>query len=295
MPSHLGIDIGGTSIKMALWEDGAISASAASAPYARPTREELVLALRSALKTLSPRKRFQSLGLCLPGRYDADREVITQSANLPSLANLPLRPLLTEALEIDVRELQVLSDAEAAARDFYESEHRPQGRFLAISLGTGVGACVLDNGVPLRVSGASPGHFGQLDVTIHEPDRDPPLGPDGGRGGLEGYVGLPALVQRLRCTPDTLIACLRRDPVPLQALGRAIRIAHAIYRPARVRLLGGVGIRLGPLVPEIREMVARDLTSVAREGWTLGCGTSQFHAANGAARVAAAGWEGRAS
>ena len=153
-----------------------------------------------------------------------------------------------------------------------------------ISLGTGVGACVMDEGTPLRVSGTTPGHLGQVDVTLD--DADTPVGPDGGRGGLEAYVGLPAMLARFRCTPDTLQPHLTIDSAPVLALVRAIRIAHAIYRPMHVRLAGGVGVRLGAIAGEIRSRVAAALTGVAREGWTLEAARSEFHAASGAARLA---------
>jgi hypothetical protein len=57
-----------------------------------------------------------------------------------------------------------------------------------------VGASVLDEGGKfLHVSGESPGHFGQLDVSL---ETDPPIGPDGGAGSLEAYIGTAALIAR---------------------------------------------------------------------------------------------------
>ncbi len=57
-----------------------------------------------------------------------------------------------------------------------------------ISLGSGVGMSVLDDGVPLAVDENSPGHLGQINVSL---DSNPPIGPDGGAGGLEAYIGAP--------------------------------------------------------------------------------------------------------
>ena len=52
--------------------------------------------------------------------------------------------------------------------------------------GTGVGASVVDgNGQFLHVSGETPGHFGQLDVSL---ETNAPIGPDGGKGSLEALV-----------------------------------------------------------------------------------------------------------
>jgi len=70
---------------------------------------------------------------------------------------------------------------------------------------------------------------------------------------------------------------------------RAIRIAHAIYRPQHICLTGGVGIRLAGLVGQIKARVETGLTRVAREGWTLSVGESDYHAACGAARWASSG------
>jgi hypothetical protein len=100
---------------------------------------------------------------------------------------------------------------------------------------------------------------------------------------LEGYMGLPALRARYG---DGLAGVMRVDGPPVGALVRALRIAHAIYVPQRVVLLGGVGIRMGALVAGIREAVSDGLTSLAKPGWTLEVGESDFHAARGAAWLA---------
>jgi hypothetical protein len=143
---------------------------------------------------------------------------------------------------------------------------------------------VLDEGVPLAVSGASPGHFGQLDVTL--PDEPEVIGPDGGQGSLEGYLGVGALKKRYGVEDlEGVLPKLKAEDAPMRALARALRIAHAIYRPQHLILLGGIGTRLGHVVPGLKEAVGRNLTSVARPGWTLGAGDSDHHAAQGAAKM----------
>ena len=71
----------------------------------------------------------------------------------------------------------------------------------------------------------------------------------------------------------------------MQALVRAVRIAHALYRPKHVCLAGGIGIRLGRLVPALKAAVAHQLTYIARPDWTLAVGDSDFHAARGVAKL----------
>ena len=47
-----------------------------------------------------------------------------------------------------------------------------------------------------------------------------------------------------------------------------------------------MGTRLKHLIDDIKRAVEKDLTSIAREGWTLSAGDHDFHAALGAARIA---------
>ena len=157
-----------------------------------------------------------------------------------------------------------------------------EGRVLVISIGTGIGAAVLDEGKPLHVDGASPGHIGQMDVII---EGHPAIGPDGGAGSLEGYMGGAALSKKYGDAAAAIKAFKGFEP-PLRALARAIRIAHAIYRPHHVVLAGGIGIRMAHLVEPLHSLVSTHLSSIARHNWTLTCGDSDFHAARGAARLA---------
>jgi len=224
--------------------------------------------------------------LCVPGLFDQASRAITLSVNLPGVVGLNLDALAHGAIagQAGLPQPRVVTDAYAAAFDFW-SEAQPEGRFLAVVLGTGVGACVLDDGKPLTVVGHSPGHIGQLDVTVAD-DALAPLGPDGGRGSLEAYIGIPAL--RARYGPSfgpSLLAASTEKP-PLAALVRALRICHAMYRPQSIALLGGIGLLLRPRISDLSEAVARDLTSVARPGWTLTNAQNTFHAASGAARLA---------
>jgi hypothetical protein len=110
------------------------------------------------------------------------------------------------------------------------------------------------------------------------------IAPDGGRGGVEGYLGAAALHRAYG--PDPAAKIIAGDAA-FRALVRVIRICHALYRPQHIGLAGGVGIRLGHLLPELRAAISADLTALARPDWVLFAGSSEFHAAVGAARIAA--------
>ena len=118
-------------------------------------------------------------------------------------------------------------------------------------------------------------------LTFSIPGHDV-VGPDGGAGGLEGYLGVAALYADYGPDVSTAVAKFTGDEPPMLALVRAIRIAHAIYRPDHVCLCGGIGIRLKHLIPNLRDKIETRLTSLACSGWTLTPGDDDFHAARGA-------------
>jgi predicted NBD/HSP70 family sugar kinase len=278
----LGIDVGGMSVKAALINQGNCIWTGQSSFYRKPSAAQLADAIRQAV--IGPIGEVQSIGLCVPGIMDAEKRQITLAINVPGLVGLSLDRLVPDALGLGFRgRSNICNDAYAAAADIHASRSI-EGRLLILSLGTGVGACVLDNGRPLYVEGNSPGHIGQLDVSVpgHEI-----IAPDGGAGGLEGYIGAAALKGKYGENLSDQIARWTGNEISLQALARAIRISHAIYRPNHICLTGGIGIRLQHVLQPLRKIIETNLTSLARTGWTLTSGDDDFHAARGAARLAA--------
>ena len=281
----IGFDIGGTSVKAALVRDGRVVATARSRGYARPSAGELVEALRACVAELGSPGGAAHVGLCLPGVLGADGSRVELCVNIPAIEGIPLGGLIDAALP-GARLPRVFGDAHAAGFGYW-CEHPGDKRLLALAIGTGVGACVLDAGRLLRVTGQSSGHIGQMDVGFcGQAGEDEPVGPDGGRNSLEAWIGVPALRVRYG---EGFAACVHTIDLtapPLRALVRALRICHAIYQPRRIVLLGGVGIRLGPRLEAIKHAVDCDLTSIADAAWSLEAGTSDHHAATGAALLA---------
>jgi len=273
----LGIDVGGTTVKAAGLEDGRVLWTCRSSEYARPDTEELIGAMQEACKQLN--RVPERVGLCVPGLFDKTKEHVTYSANLPGLSGVPLGELIAQSTRFRASPT-IVGDANATGFDIY-STRRLSGRLLTLAIGAGVGGSVLDDGRPLFVEGESPGHIGQIDISL---EGDQVVASDGGRGGVEGYLG--AGVLHARYGPDPAAKIRAGDPA-FRALVRVIRICHAIYRPHHVCLAGGSGIRLGAVVDALRDAVNTELTNVARPGWTLSVGESDYHAAAGAARIAA--------
>lgn len=278
---HLGIDIGGTSVKAAACRDSRPFWTGQSEFYSRPDTATLLGAIQRAVDART--SAISAIGLCVPGLFDPGTRTITQAVNVPGLVGIPLDRLVPEVLGLPaISHTKICNDAHAAAFDVFR-QRRLRGRLFVLSLGTGIGASVLNDGITLQVEGESPGHFGQIDVSIADHDA---IGPDGGAGGLEGYLGVPALRAAYGPNVSAAIANFIGDEPAILALVRAIRIAHALYRPQHICLCGGIGIRLRHLIPALRAHIETNLTSLAREGWTLTTGDDDFHAARGAAQLA---------
>lgn len=280
----LGIDIGGTTVKSAALRRDEVLWTGRSERYSRPGPDQLVAAVRQACVRLDGPP--QHVGLCVPGVLDEGKEHVAISANVPGLVGLPLRELVARAVGSDGLTPAVANDSNATGYDIYCTQ-KLSGRLLVIAIGTGVGAAVLDDGKPLFVDGESPGHIGQVDVSIEGPMV---FGPDGGRGGLEGYIGAAALRTRYGSDPASKI---RPGDPPFKALVRILRICHAIYRPLHVCLAGGTGIRLAHLLEALKRATDVELTMIAHKDWRLFTADHDFHAAGGVARIAASGtWAG---
>ena len=278
----VGIDIGGRSVKVAARDGVRWLWTGQSAAYKRPDAAALVAAVRSAIT--KPLERIDTLGMCVPGLMDAQRRVVVDAINMPGIQGIPLERLARDAVNGRLAAAPSIHiDTAAAALDLFVTR-KLTGRLLVLALGTGVGAAVLDDGVPLIVEGQTAGNLGQFDVSV--PGHDV-TGPDGGKGGLEGYIGAAALAQQYGADVSAALARVSGDEPAIAALVQTIRIAHALYRPHHIVLAGGIGIRLARLLPLIRERIAHRLTSAARPGWTIACGDDDFHAARGAAMLAA--------
>ena len=283
MMHTLGIDIGGSSVKAACVEcEGGIR-TAISQRYTNPDRDRLITAIRECISSLAV-NHPDHVGLCLPGRMYADRRSIEVANNLPVLNDWLFKNLLASAFGCPTPPaFRVVSDADAAGYDF--ATNCPiSGRTAAISIGTGIGLCVLDGEQIITIGKKGIGQIG--DMNIGRFDGTDRINSAGTTNTPESYFSAPALQQFN--TGSTLdLTSLTQDDPPIQALARTLQVVHAIYMPERIALLGGVGLALKSHAQIIADLVNDGLTQLAVQSWTLEFATSPHHAALGAAKLAA--------
>ncbi|MFK7758711.1 MAG: ROK family protein [Phycisphaerales bacterium] len=289
----LGVDVGGSSVKASLCGVDGEWIDAISDPFASKDRNGIQSALLQAVDSLTEissepaLNSINSIGLCLPGKVASTGECIDLSLNLPALNGWRFEDMISvlgsrAGKRIDARVL-VATDAHAAAYDF-ATEFPIEGRTAAISLGTGVGLCVLDEQYAVGIGHKGIGHLGQIDVgKLDDHDR---IDEHGTLNSLESYIGSRALGHLIQGAKLDL-SPLNDDAFEVQALVRGLRIVHALYSPDRVVLLGGVGLAFGSLKDRLDRLVSRGLTPLAVDGAELLIGKHQYHAARGAAKLAA--------
>lgn len=272
---HLGLDLGATNLKWAVLErDGESWTRLGHGQLPTDADEGAGAVLgRMAETAAAARSRWpgiESVGLGVPGLYDADAGVTTFLPNLPpDWSDLPVAESLAERLGLPVR---LINDARAfGLAELRLGAGRGCETLVGLTLGSGVGGVVVVNG------GVHFGHAGTGGEVGHQtllPDG--PACTCGNRGCLEALTRADAVAAA--CGTPTAEEAVRaaqageeRAIEGLAEIGRWLGIGIAnlivILTPDRVVLGGGVSgaghLLLEPIRDEVRRRVSvTDLDAV---------------------------------
>ncbi len=164
-PSLLvGIDIGGTGTRFVAVDPGtrAVVARSSFPTPAQASPGRISAFLRGAVGDLVPSARLLGVGIGASGPIDA-AGVIQNPDTLPAFTGLPLPAMLEGLTE---RPAVIDNDAVCAAL----GEHAVgaatgAGRSLHVTLGTGIGVCLLQGATPFRYPDGSHPEAGHLTVS----------------------------------------------------------------------------------------------------------------------------------
>jgi glucokinase len=181
----LGIDIGGTAIKMgAVAPDGTILARLQRPFHPAEDFDDLLSAIREGCVELERQcgARARAVGICLPGFVDSgEGRLIDGGANIVSLRGRPLAQITSTRLGLPV---SIVNDGVAAATsEIRFGAGRRFRRLVMLTLGTGVGGCVAIDGNVLTGASGAPPEVGAITLADGGPARA------GSRpGSLESYA-----------------------------------------------------------------------------------------------------------
>lgn len=197
VPVYLGIDVGGTNVKLGLVDDtGQILAQTITPtpPLGTPDRV-FAFALEFAserMASLGGNEELRGVGLAVPGVLDTSAMVLREVVNLPGWLDQPLLELLSEVSGVPA---MVVNDANAAA--FAEHSRRGLGThsLALVTLGTGIGCGLVISGHPHSGDHGCAGELGH--IAIRFGDEALPC-TCGSRGHLETYAGAGGVIARLQ-------------------------------------------------------------------------------------------------
>jgi glucokinase len=195
----LGIDIGGTSIKLGVVDTSSGSIAAESSfetpqTGARNVAESIATHVRD-LHSAYP--EIDRLGVGVPGAMTRDRQFVRYPPNLLGWKEEPLHQYLTEFLP-NFTKIEVDNDAKVAAlAEAKLGAGRGLSHFLLVTLGTGIGGAIYSTegsfaGIYRGASGGA-GEFGHASIDLNGPQCN-----CGSRGCLEAYLGQRYLSERTK-------------------------------------------------------------------------------------------------
>ena len=223
---------------------------------------------------LTSRCRLVAASIMVPGAVDAEKAVVVQAPNLPSLTNFGLKAALEERLGWPVF---LENDANAAAvGEMWLGAARGCSDVVSVTLGTGVGGGVILNGKLWRGSHGSAGEIGHTTV-------DPFSGLKckcGNTGCLELFASATAIVRMARelgideLTAEKVYEAGRNgDELALSVFGRfgmylGIGLANLInlIDPQIIVITGGVVNGWDLFAPEMyRQVEERAFRATAQQ------------------------------
>lgn len=236
MTAALGVDIGGTFIKLGIVRGAKVLAcrtfptdQVSSGP--KVLEEGVVAAVRDL--TGSFHGRVKSIGVGVPGLVLTPQGVVQTCANLPGWKNFPLQARLRRRLGLPVR---VDNDVKAMTLAEWRYGAGQGVRNLAcITLGTGVGGGFVLNGVLYHSRLGPSAEIGHVAV-----GETGPVCSCGGIACLERYVGNKDILRSLR---------------------------RRLERGEKSRIPQMVAGRLDRITPEIIDRACEIGDRVARETW----------------------------
>jgi glucokinase len=273
MSRYIGIDIGGTNIKVAaVSARGRVLARGVIDTEAPRGAARAFRRIHDAARQLAGGAGVDAVGIGCAGLIDTRRGALHASPNLKAWEGAPIARIARRYFGVPV-----IVDNDATSAAFGESFVRgPRGRDLVlIAMGTGVGGGIVADGAVVRGASGFGAEIGHITV-----DAAGPPCRCGKRGCLEAFAGAYGIVRTARGLMRgrrrgllaggefgawrVFAAARRGDAVARETaritgehLGVAIAIILNTLNPSAVVLGGGVAGGWDVLEPHTRRAVAR--------------------------------------
>ena len=222
-PLFVGVDVGGTNIKVGIVDDNGQSV----ADTRFPTQQELgpehaieqtVHAVERLFETTPfSRSDLVAGGLGTPGPMDIPTGTILTPTNLPGWHHFPVQQRFSDALGVP---MAFINDAAAAAYgEYWVGAGKDHDSIVLITLGTGVGGGIIVDGISIDGANSHGAEIGHMVIDSTPTAR---VCGCGQKGHLEAYASATALVSRtheaLADDPSSVLNARITEASPLSAL-----------------------------------------------------------------------------
>lgn len=254
----IGLDLGGTNIKVALVEREAgilRKASLESEAEHGPVRvlDRIAEGIQRVIETADERPVIHGIGIGAPGAVSLDRTTVFKPPNLPGWDEVHLPNQLARRLEKSGVEVEgptiVENDANVAGLGsaFYGAG-RPFDSFVMVTLGTGVGGAIIVDNRLFRGSTGAAGEIGHMSI-----DYEGPYDRAGVSGAIEAYLGQRFLSHHARyqllARETELHSTAGQDLVDITP--RQLHEAAVVGDRAAIEVLAWAGHKLGVVLGSV--------------------------------------------
>lgn len=192
--NRIGIDVGGTNVKIALVDEkGGIIYSNSVPTRAEMGYEYTVNIIKQAIydllkETKLEPKNIEGIGFGFPGQVDYKSGIVRLAPNIPGWVDVPIAKLIEDEFNIPTR---VDNDVRCAALgELNFGAGKGCQNLICITVGTGIGSGLIINGKLVRGASNAAGEIGHIKLQIH----DGPICGCGDTGCLEAFASGPAIV-----------------------------------------------------------------------------------------------------
>jgi glucokinase len=161
----IGIDLGGTNVRIGVVENGAVVRKVSEATKAGLPEKAVLDHLKGMIASVI-HPGVEGIGIGVPSVVDAERGIVYNVANIPSWKEVHLKAILEKEFRIPVA---VNNDCNCfALGEYYFGLHKTRQNIVCVALGTGVGAGIIIDGKLYRGHNTGAGEIGCLPYLEHD-------------------------------------------------------------------------------------------------------------------------------
>lgn len=191
---RIGVDIGGTNVKIALVDtNGAIIYSNTVPTRAEMGYEYTISNIKQAItdlmkETKAEKDSIEGIGFGFPGQVDFQTGVVLNIPNIPGWNNVPVAQIMSDEFGISAK---IDNDVRCAALgELNYGAGKGCQNLVCVTIGTGIGSGLIVNGKLVRGASNAAGEIGHIKMQLH----GGPLCGCGDYGCFEAYASGPSIV-----------------------------------------------------------------------------------------------------